>query len=78
LGRLVEGEMQKLMLAKGRPDFAFRVLDKAVPPKWQSRPKRLRTILLAALLGPMLAVMAVLARHVLTDFVVPDRPRPSP
>ena len=62
VGRLIEAEMQQLVMAKGRPDFAFRVIDKAVAPKWPARPKRLRTLALALLLGPMLGALFVLAR----------------
>ena len=65
LGRLVETEMQKLMLAQGRTDFAFRIIDKAVAPKWPTRPKYFRAIALAALLGPMFAMLVVLARNAL-------------
>jgi uncharacterized protein involved in exopolysaccharide biosynthesis len=62
VGRLIETEMQQLVMAKGRPDFAFRVIDKAVAPKWPERPKRLRTFALALLLGPMLGALVVLVR----------------
>ncbi|MEX2488497.1 MAG: Wzz/FepE/Etk N-terminal domain-containing protein, partial [Pseudomonadales bacterium] len=32
IGRLLESELQKLMLARGNEEFAFRVIDEAVPP----------------------------------------------
>jgi hypothetical protein len=32
MGRVLEGEMQKLMLARGNEQFAFKVIDPAIPP----------------------------------------------
>jgi uncharacterized protein involved in exopolysaccharide biosynthesis len=51
IGRLVESEMQKEMLAKESREFAFHVIDAAVPPKKWDSPKRLAVSLVSALLG---------------------------
>lgn len=63
VGRLLETELQKLMLARGNEEFAFRVIDPAVPPKYRSRPKRTILVLLATSFGGFLAVCIVLLRH---------------
>lgn len=61
VGRLLESELQKTMLARGNEEFAFRVVDPADTPKKKVRPRRLVLIgislLLGALLGCSLAVM---------------------
>jgi uncharacterized protein involved in exopolysaccharide biosynthesis len=62
IGRLLEGELQKLMLARGNEEFAFRVIDKAEPPKRRSRPKRALLVILATVLGGMIATLAVVLR----------------
>lgn len=63
IGRLLETEMQKLMLARGNEEFAFRVIDPAEPPKLRSRPNRTLIVLVAGLLGGMLSVLIVFATH---------------
>ena len=62
IGRLLDGEMQKLMMARGNEDFAFRVVDKAEPPKRRSRPKRALLVILATVLGGMIATLAVVLK----------------
>jgi uncharacterized protein involved in exopolysaccharide biosynthesis len=59
IGRLLEGELQKLMLARGNEEFAFRVIDKAEPPKRRSKPKRALLVILATVLGGVIATLAV-------------------
>ena len=65
IGRLLETELQKLMLARGNEEFAFRVIDPAAPPKYRSRPKRTIFVMLATAIGGFLAVCIVLGRHAL-------------
>jgi len=62
ISRLLETEMQKLMLAKGNKDFAFRVVDRAEIPKRRSRPNRPLFVLAAAAVGGILSVLIVLFR----------------
>jgi uncharacterized protein involved in exopolysaccharide biosynthesis len=54
IARLVESEMQKLMLAQGTDEYAFRVIDDAQPPFKRSRPKR-AVLVLVAFLGGLFA-----------------------
>jgi uncharacterized protein involved in exopolysaccharide biosynthesis len=59
IGRLLESEMQKLMLARGNEEFSFRIIDTAEVPKQRSRPKRTLIVAIATLLGFGLSVLAV-------------------
>jgi len=63
ISRLLESEMQTLMLARGNPEFAFRVIDRASVPKWRSRPKRALLVSAATLAGGMFAIFIVLLSH---------------
>jgi uncharacterized protein involved in exopolysaccharide biosynthesis len=51
IGRVLESELQKLMLAKANREFAFRIIDHAEVPKWRYWPQRALLILLAFVLG---------------------------
>lgn len=64
IGRLLEIELQKLMLARGTEEFAFKILDAAHPPREPVWPKRLLTILVGALVGAMLGTVTVFILHV--------------
>ena len=63
IGRLLEIELQKLMLAKGNAEFAFKIVDPAVPPRHRLRPKRAMIAIIGTILGGLLGVFAVLAIH---------------
>lgn len=63
IGRLLESEMQKLMLARGNEEFAFNVLDPAVPPTKRSWPKRSLIVGIGTVVGGMLGVFLVFFRH---------------
>lgn len=63
LGRLLENELQKMMVARGAREYAFRFVDRANPPKWRARPKRAVIVVVASLAGAILAVLAALWRH---------------
>ena len=65
IGRLLESELQKLMLARGNQEFAFRVIDAASPPKERVRPKRALIAVLGTILGGVLAVLGVFLLHTL-------------
>ena len=60
IGRLLESELQQLMLAKGSEEFAFKILDPAVSPKRRERPKRGLIVIVGTILGGLLGVFAVL------------------
>jgi uncharacterized protein involved in exopolysaccharide biosynthesis len=60
IGRLLESELQKLMLARGNEEFAFRVIDAASPPKERVRPKRALVAVIGTILGGVVGVFSVL------------------
>lgn len=63
VGRLLESEFQKVMMAKGNDEFAFKVVDPAVPPKHRVRPKRALTAVIGTILGGLLGMFIVLVGH---------------
>lgn len=63
IGRVLESEMQKLMLARGNEEFAFRVLDPARAPKLRVWPKRMLIVVLATFLGAITSLLVVAARR---------------
>jgi uncharacterized protein involved in exopolysaccharide biosynthesis len=63
IGRLLESELKKLMLARGAEEFAFRVIDGASPPKERVRPKRALIAVVGTMFGGMLAVFGVFLVH---------------
>jgi uncharacterized protein involved in exopolysaccharide biosynthesis len=65
ISRLLEHELETLMLARGNKEFAFRVVDRATVPKWRSSPKRTLTVVLATMAGGLLSLVVVYLRHVL-------------
>ena len=60
IGRLLETELQKLMLARGSDEFAFRVVDSADIPKQRARPKRALIAVSGTLLGGIVGMLLVL------------------
>lgn len=65
VGRLLEAELQKLMLARGTQEFAFRVIDSAEPPDRRARPKRILVVLIGAVAGGAVALLWVFLGHAL-------------
>ncbi len=63
IGRLLEAELPKLMLAKGNEEFAFKIVDPAVPPRLRVRPKRALTAIIGTILGGLLGIFIVLVGH---------------
>ena len=63
IGRLLESELQKLMLARGNEEFAFRIMDPAQAPKERVRPKRALIAVVGTMLGGMLGVFLVFLLH---------------
>jgi len=61
ISRLLESEMQKLMLARGNAEFAFRIIDRAEVPRinWA---RRILIVVLAALIGGIFSVFVVFIR----------------
>lgn len=65
IGRLLEGEMQKLMVAQGRQEFAFRIVDEAQVPKNSVWPKKSIVLLFSGFLGVGVSLFIVLVRDLL-------------
>jgi uncharacterized protein involved in exopolysaccharide biosynthesis len=63
LGRLLDQELQTIMLAKGNREFAFRVIDPPKVPKMRSSPKRAQITILSAFAGGMMGLVALLFRN---------------
>jgi len=51
IGRLMEAELQRYMLAKGASEYSYRVVDPATTPKKPRRPRRALILALSLLLG---------------------------
>ena len=62
VARLLEREMQKMMLARGNPEYSFRVVDRASVPKWRYSPKRIQVVIFGTLAGGMIAVFFAVFR----------------
>jgi uncharacterized protein involved in exopolysaccharide biosynthesis len=63
LARILETELQKVMVARGDKQYAFRVVDHADVPKWRSWPKRKVIVALGMLAGGLAGFAAVLIRE---------------
>jgi uncharacterized protein involved in exopolysaccharide biosynthesis len=55
---LIENETKTLMLANGQPEYAFKVIDPAVPPEIRISPRRTNMVLIGMLIGVVLGVAA--------------------
>ena len=73
IGRLLESELQKLMLARGNEEFAFKVIDAASPPRDRVRPQRALIAVAGTIAGGVLAVFLVFLLHALRN----PRTRPA-
>jgi uncharacterized protein involved in exopolysaccharide biosynthesis len=62
LGRLLESEMQSALLARAKKDFAFTVVDPAVPPRFRTSPKRRYVLLISVFAGVVLSALLVITR----------------
>jgi uncharacterized protein involved in exopolysaccharide biosynthesis len=62
ISRIMEGEMQKLMLARGTEQYAFRIIDHAQPPLTRSRPKRTLVVLSVLVVSGMFSMVVVFIR----------------
>lgn len=60
--RLIENEMKTVMLAKGREEYAFKVIDPGVVPTEKSRPRRTLIVITATVIGGFLAVLIAFLR----------------
>lgn len=65
LHRLIESEMKKIMLANINREYAFKVIDPAVPPGEPVRPRKAMMIALGTAAGLVLGAMIALLREAL-------------
>ena len=65
IGRLLEAELQQLMLARGNEEFAFRVIDPAVSPKERFWPRRALLVMIGTIVGGFFGLFAVFVRYLL-------------
>jgi uncharacterized protein involved in exopolysaccharide biosynthesis len=63
IGRVLESELQKLLLAKEDKEYAFKILDHAQPPRRRYWPKRALVIAGASVLGLICAGFFAVYRH---------------
>jgi uncharacterized protein involved in exopolysaccharide biosynthesis len=61
-GRVLETELQKLMLANVSKEFAFKTIDHAQVPKWRYSPRRPLVISGAFIFGVTLSILFLLLR----------------
>ena len=63
ISRVIESEVKSMMLAQVQTEYAFKVIDPAVVPKYRSAPKRTLIVLTATFVGGFLGLaFAVLRR----------------
>jgi uncharacterized protein involved in exopolysaccharide biosynthesis len=51
IGRVMESQLQQLVLARSTNEYAFRIIDHAQVPKWRDHPKRSLVVALAFFAG---------------------------
>jgi uncharacterized protein involved in exopolysaccharide biosynthesis len=73
LSRILEAELQKVMVARGDKQFAFRVVDHADVPKWRSWPKRRVILAVGLLAGGLAGLAAVFLREWLARRAIASR-----
>jgi uncharacterized protein involved in exopolysaccharide biosynthesis len=78
IARLLEGEMQKAMLAQGTSEFAFRVIDEAKAPARRSRPKRIVIVVLAFLAGLALSTVGALIADPVKEIIAKAKSEKQP
>ena len=63
--RLIEAETKNLMLAHGRVQYAFTIVDPAVPPEMRSSPRRTLLVITGIFVGGFIGSLVALARNAL-------------
>jgi uncharacterized protein involved in exopolysaccharide biosynthesis len=73
IGNLLEDEIRRLMIARGTVDYAYRIVDPAVPPRKPVWPKPVLLTLTSGALGFVLAIVFLVGFEVFRGF----RPLPA-
>ncbi len=58
---LIEAEIRTAMLAQGQDDFAFRFVDRALPPGERYRPRRALVVIVFGLIGGIIGLLYIIA-----------------
>jgi uncharacterized protein involved in exopolysaccharide biosynthesis len=67
VSRILENELQKVMLARGNKEYAFRVVDHPDVPKHRFFPRRTLTVALGILAGGIVGVCVIFLRRALVS-----------
>jgi uncharacterized protein involved in exopolysaccharide biosynthesis len=67
IGRVLESEMQKLLLARGNDQFAFKVVDQAVAPRKPTWPRRITIVGGSAVFGILASIAVIILRREVRD-----------
>lgn len=71
---LIQAEMQTVMLANSRAEYAFTVIDPAVPPELKSFPNRALIAIGGTVLGGFISLIVVLIRTIIRKQAHPKMP----
>jgi uncharacterized protein involved in exopolysaccharide biosynthesis len=63
IGRVLETELQKLMLANVNKEYAFKIIDHAQVPKWRTSPRRLLIVSGGFIVGLGLSILILFSRR---------------
>ncbi len=64
IGRVIETQLQQLILAKSNDEYAFRIIDHAQVPKWRDHPHRAVILAMAFIAGGAVSSLFLISRHV--------------
>jgi uncharacterized protein involved in exopolysaccharide biosynthesis len=67
IGRVLEGQMQTMALARANSEFAFKVVDPAVAPRRRESPKRALIAIASVVLGGFFGLLLVYIRSIFTQ-----------
>jgi LPS O-antigen subunit length determinant protein (WzzB/FepE family) len=65
---LIENETKTLMLANVKSEYAFALVDPAVPPEVRDTPKRTIMVLVGLVVGGVIGVLLALGRNLLREY----------
>jgi uncharacterized protein involved in exopolysaccharide biosynthesis len=71
--RLIESKTSDIMMASGRPEYAFKVIDPAVAPERRIRPRRVLQLLTGLVLGLMAGAGGTLLRARISELLPGQR-----
>jgi uncharacterized protein involved in exopolysaccharide biosynthesis len=71
---LIENETKTLMLANVKPEYAFAVVDPAVPPEVRASPQRTLMVILGLAFGMVMGAVIAFARHGFNQHRMKARP----